>query len=293
MNKARAARAIHLDDNMTVPAAMHCVVTECVRQLQENMLGIVSNDDIDYVHQARVALRRLRSADKAFSTVCTSDDWHALMQEAQWLANLLGKLRDLQILITVTLPSITKAHTGAIDFAPLKKELIRRSERAHAKLFTALRSKRYRMLLQALQSWLDDKHGTQRKNLSSFAQKALSKRWCKVDTLAARWEKLDQTQHHTLRKRAKKLRYAIEFFASLYPSKAVKKYIKYLETIQKALGNLNDTATTQALLRPLLRHTDTASAARTALEWLSSVEQNQLDSAATVLAPWRRHRPFW
>jgi CHAD domain-containing protein len=57
---------------------------------------------------------------------------------------------------------------------------------------------------------------------------------------------LDARSRHKLRIQAKKLRYATEFFASLYASKrALKrrhKFLSTLERLQDGLGDLNDIA---------------------------------------------------
>lgn len=296
MKEISTARAIHLRHDQAVPVAMRRVVAECVRQLEGNVSLIEElggGDDAECVHQARVALRRLRSADKAFSKANASSDWQALVETAQWLAGLLGKLRDLQILLTVTLPPIATAHVESIDFEPLRVELTLRSERARNHLRRALRSKRYRAWLHGLQLWLDTESETARTRLPTFASKSLSRSWRKVDALIANWESLDQTQRHILRKRVKKLRYAIEFFAALYAPKAVEKYLKQLKAMLNALGVLNDTAAAQALLRPLLRNSETALAASAAVGWLTCASRAQIDAVTAEISGWQRYRPFW
>jgi triphosphatase len=57
---------------------------------------------------------------------------------------------------------------------------------------------------------------------------------------------LDSRRRHKLRIQAKKLRYAAEFFASLYGSKRAAKrrhkFLSALERLQDGLGDLNDIA---------------------------------------------------
>jgi CHAD domain-containing protein len=121
----------------------------------------------------------------------------------------------------------------------------------------------------------------------------LARRWRAVDELAAKWDDLDSTQRHSLRKHVKQLRYAIDFFAGLYAPKQIKKYLKYLEKLQTALGDLNDAVSARSLIRPLLRHSKYALTASAILGWSSCIEQNQLDAATAVLKQWQRHTPFW
>jgi CHAD domain-containing protein len=53
---------------------------------------------------------------------------------------------------------------------------------------------------------------------------------------------------HELRIAIKKLRYAAEFFASLYPGKSSAPYLAAMAELQQALGTLNDIATAQVLV---------------------------------------------
>jgi CHAD domain-containing protein len=48
---------------------------------------------------------------------------------------------------------------------------------------------------------------------------------------------------------AKKLRYAAEFLAALYPPKRVRRYVDALEELQDILGALNDAAVAERLLQ--------------------------------------------
>ena len=64
--------------------------------------------------------------------------------------------------------------------------------------------------------------------------------------------KLDDEHRHEVRKKAKKLRYAAEFFGSLFDGKKQQRrygrYIEGLEDLQDVLGALNDLASTGTIL---------------------------------------------
>ncbi|SNT23369.1 CHAD domain-containing protein, partial [Sphingomonas laterariae] len=66
---------------------------------------------------------------------------------------------------------------------------------------------------------------------------------------------IDDETRHEVRKDAKKLRYASEFFASLFERKRErrrhKRFISALENLQDQLGALNDLATAPQLLKQL------------------------------------------
>ena len=61
------AQSPELEAQMTVSEAFRAVVFACLAHLQGNEHGLLESDDAEYLHQARVALRRLRSAFSVFS----------------------------------------------------------------------------------------------------------------------------------------------------------------------------------------------------------------------------------
>src|SRR4029077_5179557 len=61
-------------------------------------------------------------------------------------------------------------------------------------------------------------------------------------------EMLNDAERHELRKKLKKLRYAVEFFAPLYPQKRVEPFLKRLKNLQTVFGDLNDAAMVRSAL---------------------------------------------
>jgi len=56
---------------------------------------------------------------------------------------------------------------------------------------------------------------------------------------------------HELRKDAKRLRYAAEFFAPLFPVKPTRRFLERLVDLQEALGAVNDSHVAAALMARL------------------------------------------
>ena len=75
-----------------------------------------------------------------------------------------------------------------------------------------------------------------------LAREALSKRTKKIVNKIEKLEKLDAAHRHKLRIAIKKLRYAMEFFDTLFAvrKKERKALSKVLEKLQTAMGKLND-----------------------------------------------------
>ena len=71
--------------------------------------------------------------------------------------------------------------------------------------------------------------------------------------LAARHHELDPAERHRMRICFKKLRYAVEFFTPLLPTKRLKPYLQALSRLQDELGLINDHVTAQTLLDEALQ----------------------------------------
>jgi CHAD domain-containing protein len=75
-------------------------------------------------------------------------------------------------------------------------------------------------------------------------------------------EDMPEEELHELRLEAKKARYAAEFFRSLFPAKAAKRYIAGVTAIQDRLGALNDAYVSRRLMEQLHGRRASRAAAR-------------------------------
>ena len=93
-----------LRDDMRVEEGFAAIVQSCLAQFQSNLPGVLASDDIEYVHQARVALRRLRAALHLVRRACVLPE--ALLEPLHEIAAALGPARDWDVLCCVTLPAV-------------------------------------------------------------------------------------------------------------------------------------------------------------------------------------------
>ncbi len=101
---------------------------------------------------------------------------------------------------------------------------------------------------------------------------------------------LDEAQRHALRRRAKRLRYALEFCSTLFDAKKVRRYLKRLSALQGVLGELNDLA----VARSAYASQGDAAAAWYARGWIAarcSALEADAEAALSALrdceVPWR------
>ena len=105
-----------------------------------------------------------------------------------------------------------------------------------------------------------------------------------------RWAKLDDPSRHALRRRAKRLRYAAEFAASLHDGEAVARYLARLAPVQDSLGRYNDLCVGLATYRAAVGDDPRA---WFAIGWLTARRDVLLAESAAVLKDFARSKPFW
>ncbi|QEL55272.1 CHAD domain-containing protein [Chromobacterium paludis] len=243
--KPSRARPLALRARMTPRLALRMALLESLRHLSANLGGVREGDDPECVHQARVALRRLSAAGTAFRPLTRGEAWRSVLREAREWAGLLGAVRDLDVMLLETLPAVAPSAWAAQDLSALRKALEKRRAGMKARARAALAPARFdgwarRLLALANQdACIRDGSLPGRRG---FAARSLNRGWKPVRRLTEQWDALSVEQRHELRKRAKKLRYAIEFFAHLYPGKRVERCLAPLQLAQQRLGALNDRA---------------------------------------------------
>ena len=107
---------------------------------------------------------------------------------------------------------------------------------------------------------------------------------------AARFDDLDDDTRHRLRRRIKRLRYAAEAVASLWPAKAVERSLRSLARAQEPLGDYNDTVVALALMRHLAAQDGRA---WFVVGWLTARREALATPCAEALTRLTRVRGFW
>ncbi|MGF7172734.1 CYTH and CHAD domain-containing protein [Azospirillum doebereinerae] len=268
-DKAAKADKLMLDTDTTVEGAVARIVRACVAHLAANEAVTLHGDDPEGVHQMRVALRRLRSAIALFRPFVPAPQYLWLVGEIKWLAGSLGPARDWDVFATELLAPVRDAfhradghgRSAVEDIDALAAAAEARRLRAYETVRAAVGSDRYTAFLLGLGAWVE-KRGWRDQPVSEesirlfgpvtgLADHLLNKRHKKAKRAGHGFAHLPVAQRHQLRIALKKLRYAAEFFRSLYDDKPVRRYLNELSAFQDALGHLNDVATATRLLHEL------------------------------------------
>lgn len=248
-----AARAASLDPTASPCDAACSAIALALDQLQANGEGVAASDNPEYVHQMRSALRRIRSGLRVFRKAIGSDLEDQVRDEIRWLGAVLGEARDWDVLATETLPPILQARGAAPADGDLVAAIAERRRAKRQALCDALESTRYTRFVLALARWLaqSSQAGPGSGDLRMLAGRTLRTRLRKFIDASRNLSHQDAGERHGIRIEAKRLRYAVDALAALYPPKRVKEFVRSLGKVQDALGKANDAAVAARLLASL------------------------------------------
>lgn len=285
---AAKAAAVTLKRCTPTPQAFLFIVQSCLTQFRLNVPLIVEHADPNALHQARIALRRLRTAISVFSPLQADSD-RARWNDLGWLAAELGKARDLDVLLK------------RVEGQPIAATLAEARNAAYKDVESALKSQRARNVLFDLVAWINigdwltapSAAGIREMPISDFASEAMERLRKRLKKRSHKFRKLDDLAMHDVRKAAKKLRYASDFFAPLFRGhgrqKHARKFTAALETLQDRLGAINDAATASAIAKRLgLDDNALMLACRPA-----DAKEALVDEAAKSLRAMLRLKRFW
>ncbi len=298
-----SAKKIRLDRKGTVEDAFVRTVSGCATHFEANMPAVLTAHDPEGLHQMRVALRRFRSAVSVFRPALTSPGMDALTGEAKNLTGVLGAVRDLDVFRGELLLPVIEHYGRTEGLRTLDEVIEGRRVVSWANALAAVREPKVMDLGPAARALLEQKewYGGDRKGFKlparKFAREVLNHRLGMVRALADKMDELRLEDRHKLRIRLKKLRYAAEFFESLYPKKKARPYIVRLRRLQDVFGYLNDVATAERLLsevtggsfhpKPLLR------AEGLVLGWHGFAADDAWPKVKRRWKKLKKEKPFW
>ena len=251
---------LHVKNDDRFDRAVQKIFTFQLHHIEENIPGVLSDLDTEFVHQARVATRRMRSLIRLFRGAITEKTEAYFGGELLWLGSLFGGVRDLDVFL-LNLPHFTRT----IGMAPRRSIKILtqhiREERVVCleELKAGLGSARYRLFHSRLLAFTLRplaKNPSAPLSLVSVHKVAPPVITARFDAVILQGRKAlakpELKNFHKLRIRFKRLRYACEFVSSAY-GEALHTLIGETVKIQDCLGDLQDTVFTRSLIGRLLK----------------------------------------
>ncbi len=292
---ARAPRT-HLDADDTVDDAVRHIVAGVSTQILENVPLVTAGCDGEAIHQLRVALRRLRTLIGLFRPYL-GPRAIALEEVARGALRRLGAVRDLDVLVSETLPSIRRDGVGERGPADLAAGARKRMVDARMEVGKLVFSPSFNcflidLLLVAHCGGLVTRNGDM--PVGSVAKQLLQERHRQLLRAGRNFSTLTDRQRHEVRIAAKKLRYACDFFRALYPADSTRAYIRRLAKLQNHLGRFNDLMVGERLAAELLGNGDRQAVSAATVKRLC--EDRRRANESLLLRNWERAaraKAFW
>ena len=235
------AKASRLDAGLPPRAAFQRLAHDCLNHFLANAEGVRLGDDPEYIHQARVALRRLRALLRVFAPLLPADFVATYSEGWRTFANQLGEARDYDVLSEETLPAICRQHEdndrldAFVEYVQASRLKAREAARSHFGQ-PALGQLTLRFLADLARL----PEGNDGPTLKTFARERLEKRLRRIRRELVGIEQQSVDDLHRLRIQFKRLRYGVEFFSALYPADKIETYGAKLKSIQDSLGRIID-----------------------------------------------------
>lgn len=226
----------------------------------KNEEGMLADIDSEFLHDFRVAVRRTRSALSLIRGVFPVGDVERFKADFSYLGRLTNKMRDLDVYLLKR-----ERYRGMLpdNLRPgldlFFDDLCTQRAEEYKKFVKNVRNGEYKKIMKNWIRFLKNNNVSKTDcpnaelPVINTAQELIAKRFRKIyrEGLAIN-DLTPEERLHELRIDFKKLRYLIEFFRSLYPTKDIAFVVKKLRRLQNVLGNLNDLFVQQETLNQYL-----------------------------------------
>jgi len=227
--------------------AFRVMALDALDQIVANTERLTAAPTAQAIHQARVGVRRLRSALSAFRDVIVDPRAETIAADLKDLASGLAPARDLDVFLAGAWERAIRA--GQVDLAGAGPRLA--AARAAAYRQAAATGRRAPRLLKGVRAWIDTAVDTRigARPAEAWGAEALDKGLRRLGKHGPHSSPLKREQRHRLRIRAKRLRYLAEAFVPMFDDhpKRADRFMEALKDLSDRLGDLNDIAIAERL----------------------------------------------
>ena len=238
---------LRLDDSMAGAGAKLCRIY--VGVLPANAQGAAKGKDTEYVHQIRVAVRKLRFILQLLTPHLEKKETARLNEDLKWFAGALGRVRDADILLL----RFETQWESVLFSQPFKdfirQELAMQGAAAQKALIDVLSSERYERLTASLERLFKRKFlRGEEPPLKSIVPELFAVAVKKASRFTN--GKLENNEIHSFRIAFKRLRYIAEFFNDIYSGK-LSGHLRKFKKFQDILGSYCDAQVAESFLTAL------------------------------------------
>jgi len=247
--------------------AARSILLHLLNTMKANEEGIREDLDSEFLHDFRVAVRRTRAVLGQVKRVFPAEKTQHFRQIFSELGRQTNLLRDLDVYL------LHREHFRSLLPPTLQpgletffRKLARKRRFALNRVRKLLNSADYQQQMEEWESFLKQVRpetsnaDNARRPVKELASYFIYRQYRRIIKDGQRITTTSPDEDlHQLRIDGKKLRYLLEFFASLYPPDQIKTLIVGLKRLQDNLGKFNDLSVQQDYLRAYLESLDKSS----------------------------------
>lgn len=247
-----------INANQTVEEVFEIILHTNLLLLKKFEPMAMDGTDSEGVHQMRVSLRRMRSLLSIFKPILSKKVTYFLSEDMHYSGLELDHARNLDVYL--------EDNFQDKEFTDTKKRMYKLVQKNRAKEYKKvaklIKSKRYKKFHKSISAWISSKSWREsisvekqkrlEENITPFAIEVIELYQKRVITLGTDIENLDDESLHNFRILCKKLRYATDFFTSLFDARMAL-FTSNLKKLQDILGILHDQSVMKELHKSLLK----------------------------------------
>jgi CHAD domain-containing protein len=251
---------------MSLECSAGIILRHRVAEMYACILGLGSIRGVEQRHDIRVAIRRFRSTLRLYRRIWADNATDRLHIDLRQVSNLAGEVRDTELVeewLRKAAASAPKKVRDSLQSAIFDAQ--RRRRRSLGTLIDELRSDKVSTVLKTADDWASRTSMSEkvfargRRALKQEAPKILRRHARRILDYDIHPDEQDGERLHALRKRCRRMRYAIEsWYGALRSGRA--DILARLRAVQDSLGDLHDADVHMMLL------TDTGN--EELMEWL-------------------------
>ncbi len=256
------SQSLKIAKNASLDDAIALTLSSCLDHFVANQPLPGQLATVEQVHQMRVALRRLRAAVSLFRRAVQSSELETAAARAKAVATQLGAARDLDVFSQNLETGVFAKFRSEASFYALLDAIECRRRRAYENVKALLDSPQIAQFVNDLRSALmrrawtsvsptPDVEISRPDSARKFAIHALDRLHRRALNRCRGLASRPEHEQHLARIALKKVRYAVEFFQSLFDNKDARAYLRVAARVQDELGVYNDMAVATRLLKEI------------------------------------------
>ncbi len=222
-----------------------------LQDLTDNVAGTIDDVDTEFLHDLRVAVRRIRSLLKRAGDVLPAALVQKYREEFRWLGEITTTTRDLDVFL-LEMAELAGTVNDPDQLQPFADHLNARRAESLRSLRSGLRSARFQELVDGFGTALGQVGGRRSKQppAADFADDRLGRAYRRLARQAQALDAVSPAEQvHDLRKSGKDFRYLMEVFRPLCDAQKYTAVLKDLKRLQDVLGEFQDGEVQAAALR--------------------------------------------